>query len=182
MSITWGDPADAAALPEGPFDVVYDNNGKTLDVCKPAIDAFKARMHACSLRDGLDHCHGRSAASVEPADCFSNAVQWSIVTTAMRPAGCDVAVICRPDVMEVMFRFLHWRLREAPRHFRRKRDVQDFAVTEQPRCLHRTNARQQPRAAGTYKGARGHGLGGRPSVLIRKQVYQPEPALLKDPT
>ncbi len=44
VNITWGDPADAAALPEGPFDVVYDNNGKTLDVCQPAIDAFKARV------------------------------------------------------------------------------------------------------------------------------------------
>ena len=43
VSITWGDPADTSALPEGPFDVVYDNNGKTLDVCQPAIDTYKAR-------------------------------------------------------------------------------------------------------------------------------------------
>lgn len=48
VSITWGNPADASALPEGPFDVVYENNGKTLDVCQPAIDAFKARDAACS--------------------------------------------------------------------------------------------------------------------------------------
>jgi len=44
VSITWGDPIDPAALPEGPFHVVYDNNGKTLDVCKPAIDAFKGKV------------------------------------------------------------------------------------------------------------------------------------------
>ena len=46
VSITWGDPTDPAILPEGPFDVVYDNNGKTLDVCRAAIDAFKARLQA----------------------------------------------------------------------------------------------------------------------------------------
>ena len=49
MSITWGDPTDTSALPEGPFDVVYDNNGKTLDVCQPAIDAFKASVVARSI-------------------------------------------------------------------------------------------------------------------------------------
>jgi len=49
VSITWGDPADSSALPEGPFDVVYDNNGKTLEVCQPAIDAYKARLAACSI-------------------------------------------------------------------------------------------------------------------------------------
>ncbi len=41
VSISWGDPADASALPDGPFDVVYDNNGKKLDVCKVAIDKYK---------------------------------------------------------------------------------------------------------------------------------------------
>ena len=49
VSITWGDPADSSALPEGPFDVVYDNNGKTLEVSQPAIDAYKARVAACSI-------------------------------------------------------------------------------------------------------------------------------------
>lgn len=41
VSIQWGDPADAAVLPDGPFDVVYDNNGKALDVCRAAIDKYK---------------------------------------------------------------------------------------------------------------------------------------------
>lgn len=37
----WGSPTDTAAFPAGAFDVVYDNNGKDLDACKPLIDHFK---------------------------------------------------------------------------------------------------------------------------------------------
>lgn len=39
--VTWGDPSDPSTYPEGSFDVVYDNNGKKLDVCKPLIDTYK---------------------------------------------------------------------------------------------------------------------------------------------
>ena len=39
----WGDPADSSAIPQGDFDVVYDNNGKTLEACQPLIDNFKVR-------------------------------------------------------------------------------------------------------------------------------------------
>ena len=70
VSITWGDPADPAALPDGPFDVVYDNNGKTLDVCQPAIDAFKVRFTGCSVRrgqvgetTGSIHCRSQQVAN-----------------------------------------------------------------------------------------------------------------------
>lgn len=41
VSVKWGDPADASVLPDGPFEVVYDNNGKALDVCRAAIDKYK---------------------------------------------------------------------------------------------------------------------------------------------
>mmetsp|Transcript_5943 Transcript_5943/g.17009 ORF Transcript_5943/g.17009 Transcript_5943/m.17009 type:complete len:356 (-) Transcript_5943:1182-2249(-) len=44
VNIQWGDPTDAGALPDGPFDVVYDNNGKSLDVCQPAIDKYKGQV------------------------------------------------------------------------------------------------------------------------------------------
>ena len=37
----WGDPASPESLPSLDFDVVIDNNGKSLEVCKPLIDAFK---------------------------------------------------------------------------------------------------------------------------------------------
>ena len=46
VTISWGNPADEASLPDGPFDIVYDNNGKALDVCKPAIDKYK--VPACT--------------------------------------------------------------------------------------------------------------------------------------
>lgn len=39
--IVWGNPSDSSAIPSGDFDVVYDNNGKDMDACKPLIDAFK---------------------------------------------------------------------------------------------------------------------------------------------
>lgn len=42
--IVWGDPTDPYTYPEGRFDVVYDNNGKKLDVCKPLIDHFNGRV------------------------------------------------------------------------------------------------------------------------------------------
>ena len=39
--IHWGSPSDSSAIPSGDFDVVYDNNGKDMEACKPLIDAFK---------------------------------------------------------------------------------------------------------------------------------------------
>jgi hypothetical protein len=41
LKVHWGSPVDYSTYPEGPFDVVYDNNGKDLDSCKPLIDAAK---------------------------------------------------------------------------------------------------------------------------------------------
>ena len=41
-SVIWGNPTDPATYPEGAFDVVYDNNGKNLEACRPLIDHYKA--------------------------------------------------------------------------------------------------------------------------------------------
>jgi nucleoside-diphosphate-sugar epimerase len=41
VKVIWGNPADPAAIPAGPFDAVYDNNGKDVEACQPLIDAFK---------------------------------------------------------------------------------------------------------------------------------------------
>ncbi|KAL4429050.1 hypothetical protein ABPG77_006089 [Micractinium sp. CCAP 211/92] len=41
--VVWGDPTNPAHYPEGPFDIVYDNNGKDLETCQPLIDHFKGR-------------------------------------------------------------------------------------------------------------------------------------------
>lgn len=43
VKVKFGSPTDYTTFPEGPFDVVYDNNGKDLESCKPLIDASKAR-------------------------------------------------------------------------------------------------------------------------------------------
>lgn len=45
LQVVWGDPTNPAHYPEGPFDIVYDNNGKDLETCQPLIDHFKASMH-----------------------------------------------------------------------------------------------------------------------------------------
>lgn len=41
VDVAFGNPADPKTYPVGRFDVVYDNNGKDLESCKPLIDAFK---------------------------------------------------------------------------------------------------------------------------------------------
>ena len=47
LTVAWGSPTDYSQYPEGPFDVVYDNNGKDLDTCKPLIDAAKVCVCVC---------------------------------------------------------------------------------------------------------------------------------------
>lgn len=44
VQVVWGSPTDYSTFPEGPFDVVYDNNGKDLESCKPLIDAAKGMV------------------------------------------------------------------------------------------------------------------------------------------
>jgi nucleoside-diphosphate-sugar epimerase len=41
--VLWGNPADPAAIPAGPFDTVYDNNGKDMDACQALIAAAAAQ-------------------------------------------------------------------------------------------------------------------------------------------
>lgn len=44
VTITWGSPTNPATYPKGRFDIVYDNNGKDMDACKPLIDTFKGKV------------------------------------------------------------------------------------------------------------------------------------------
>lgn len=41
LKVHYGSATDYSTYPEGPFDVVYDNNGKDMDSCKMLIDAAK---------------------------------------------------------------------------------------------------------------------------------------------
>jgi hypothetical protein len=41
LKVHYGSTTDYSTYPEGPFDVVYDNNGKDMDSCKMLIDAAK---------------------------------------------------------------------------------------------------------------------------------------------
>lgn len=42
--IVWGSPTDPSTYPSGDFDIVYDNNGKDLDACKPLIDHYADKV------------------------------------------------------------------------------------------------------------------------------------------
>lgn len=59
LKVHWGSPTDYNTYPEGPFDVVYDNNGKDMDSCKMLIDAAKVLL--------LQHVG--CCASMPAADC-----------------------------------------------------------------------------------------------------------------
>ena len=41
VTIVWGDPTSESDFPSDSFDIVYDNNGKSLDTCQPLINKFK---------------------------------------------------------------------------------------------------------------------------------------------
>ena len=43
-AIQWGNPVDPSTFPSGSFDIVYDNNGKDMEQCKPLIDHFKGKV------------------------------------------------------------------------------------------------------------------------------------------
>lgn len=45
LKLAWGSPSDPSTYPQDSFDVVYDNNGKDMDSCKPVIDTFKVSGH-----------------------------------------------------------------------------------------------------------------------------------------
>lgn len=47
LKVHYGSVTDYSSYPEGPFDVVYDNNGKDMDSCKMLIDAAKVGSGLC---------------------------------------------------------------------------------------------------------------------------------------
>lgn len=44
MDVVYGNPADPSTYPEGDFDVVYDNNGKSMDECQALIDTYAPKV------------------------------------------------------------------------------------------------------------------------------------------
>lgn len=44
VEVVWASPTDPSSYPAKTFDIVYDNNGKDLDACKPLIDHFKGKV------------------------------------------------------------------------------------------------------------------------------------------
>lgn len=49
VKIIWNDPKDTSNYPSDNFDVIYDNNGKKLDVCRPLIDFYKVILNLLEI-------------------------------------------------------------------------------------------------------------------------------------
>jgi hypothetical protein len=44
VAVHYGSPADPSTFPEGDFDIVYDNNGKSMEECQPLIDTYASKV------------------------------------------------------------------------------------------------------------------------------------------
>ena len=44
--MVYGDPADPSTYPQGDFDIVYDNNGKSMQECQALIDTYAPKVRA----------------------------------------------------------------------------------------------------------------------------------------
>lgn len=46
LQVAWGNPADPATYPSGTFDIIIDNNGKSMEECQPLIDTYAKDVRA----------------------------------------------------------------------------------------------------------------------------------------
>jgi hypothetical protein len=49
VDVVYGNPADPRTYPEGGFDIVYDNNGKSLKECQALIDTYASKVRHSSF-------------------------------------------------------------------------------------------------------------------------------------
>ena len=49
IEVIWANPSDTSSYPQGDFDVIYDNNAKTLETNQALIDHYKVSATACLL-------------------------------------------------------------------------------------------------------------------------------------
>lgn len=47
LKIEYGSPTDPSTYPEGSFDVIVDNNGKSMEECRPLIDTYADQVRTC---------------------------------------------------------------------------------------------------------------------------------------
>lgn len=48
LQIEYGSPTDPSTYPEGAFDVIVDNNGKSMAECQPLIDTYANDVRSCT--------------------------------------------------------------------------------------------------------------------------------------
>jgi hypothetical protein len=56
LTVAYGAPADPASYPEGAFDVVVDNNGKSMAECQPLIDHYASQVRSAVPRPPCCRC------------------------------------------------------------------------------------------------------------------------------
>jgi hypothetical protein len=49
LEVVYGNPTDPGTYPEGGFDIVYDNNGKSLKECQALIDTYASNVRHSSF-------------------------------------------------------------------------------------------------------------------------------------
>ncbi len=100
--IHWGSPSDSSAIPPGDFDVVYDNNGKDMEACKPLIDAFKVRhlAHPSWLHASGDMKPPLPTCSTSHGLCFLRAaVMYVIFYVTTRTSPMSLAILYSPGCL-----------------------------------------------------------------------------------
>lgn len=83
VKVHYGSATDYSTYPEGPFDVVYDNNGKDMDSCKMLIDA--AKVSSCASLARRWHIMGRQHRPTRVAACI-----WARAVVALLSLSCSV--------------------------------------------------------------------------------------------
>lgn len=83
LKVHYGSATDYSTYPEGPFDVVYDNNGKDMDSCKMLIDA--AKVSSCASLARRWHIMGRQHRPARVAACI-----WAKAVVALLSLSCSV--------------------------------------------------------------------------------------------
>jgi hypothetical protein len=44
LKIEYGNPTDTSTFPQGTFDIIVDNNGKSMAECQPLIDTYASQV------------------------------------------------------------------------------------------------------------------------------------------
>jgi hypothetical protein len=62
LKVEYGSPTDPSTYPLGTFDIVIDNNGKSMEECQPLIDTYAKEVRGKCMQSCAGAMQGRSRA------------------------------------------------------------------------------------------------------------------------